>query len=154
VVEKEWRRDFRSCCSTVNMWNEGRWTRVCILCFWFCITKHIVKPTKTESHRTWTFFQFQTGFHLTETPALDKIYFTVCNPYIYCQNHVVHVNGVTLSCGHQQPQTRMYEYGEQRWNGIDGENSEILLQCYFVHNKFYMDWPGCEPGLLRWEASN
>jgi hypothetical protein len=78
------------------MWNEVRWTRVCILCFWSCITKHIiVKPTKTESHRTWTFFQFQTGFHITETPALDKIYFMVCNPYIYCQNHVVHVNGVT-----------------------------------------------------------
>jgi hypothetical protein len=27
-------------------------------------------------------------------------------------------------------------------------------QCHFVHHKFHMDWPGCKPGLLRWEACN
>jgi hypothetical protein len=43
-----------------------------------------------------------------------------------------------------------YEYIEPRWNDTDRrkpENSEKnLSQCYFVHHKFHVEWPGLEPG--------
>jgi hypothetical protein len=31
---------------------------------------------------------------------------------------------------------------------------ENLPQCHFVHQKFYMTWPGIETGPLRWETSD
>jgi hypothetical protein len=37
---------------------------------------------------------------------------------------------------------------------LTGETEELgenLLQCYFVHHKFHMTWPGLEPGPPRWE---
>jgi hypothetical protein len=44
--------------------------------------------------------------------------------------------------------------GERQWNYIDRgtqKNEERnLSQCHFIHQKSYMDWPGCEPGPLWW----
>jgi hypothetical protein len=47
---------------------------------------------------------------------------------------------------------------ERRWNEIDrwkpkysGQNQ---AQCHFVHHKSYMDRPGVEPRLPRWEAGD
>jgi hypothetical protein len=44
----------------------------------------------------------------------------------------------------------IYEYGERLWNDTDRgkqKNLEkIMYQCRFIHHKYHMDSPGCEPG--------
>jgi hypothetical protein len=39
---------------------------------------------------------------------------------------------------------------EQWWNDTDrGKlkySEKTLSECYFVHHKFHMDWPGTDPG--------
>jgi hypothetical protein len=45
---------------------------------------------------------------------------------------------------------------EQQWNDIDRgklkDSEKNLSQCHSVHHKSHMDWLGCEPGPLQWEA--
>jgi hypothetical protein len=52
----------------------------------------------------------------------------------------------------------IYDYGEPLWKDINRakpKNSEkVMFQCNFVHHKSHIDWPGCEPWPLRWEASD
>jgi hypothetical protein len=31
-------------------------------------------------------------------------------------------------------------------------SGKTLSHCHFAHHKSHMDWPGIEPGPLRWEA--
>jgi hypothetical protein len=35
-----------------------------------------------------------------------------------------------------------------------GERERDLSQCYSVHHKHHMDWPGIEPGLTWWETGD
>jgi hypothetical protein len=47
---------------------------------------------------------------------------------------------------------------EQRWNDIDRgkpkDTEKNLFSCHFIHNKSHMDWPGRDPGPLKWEAGD
>jgi hypothetical protein len=43
---------------------------------------------------------------------------------------------------------------ERYWQEKPKNSEKNLSQCHFVHQKFHMDWPGCEPGPPRWEADD
>jgi hypothetical protein len=51
-----------------------------------------------------------------------------------------------------------FQVMEHRWNENDRKKPKYsgkkLSQCYFVHHKSHMDWPGIEPGPPRWEAGD
>jgi hypothetical protein len=40
------------------------------------------------------------------------------------------------------------------WQGKTEYSGKTMSQCYFVHHKSHMDWPGIEPGPPRWEAGD
>jgi hypothetical protein len=41
-------------------------------------------------------------------------------------------------------------YWQGKWKNLE----KNLSQCHFFHRKSHMDWPGCKPGPLQWEASD
>jgi len=40
------------------------------------------------------------------------------------------------------------------YKGKAKDSEKNLSQCYFVHHKYHMEWPGWEPRPPRWEASS
>ena len=64
------------------------------------------------------------------------------------QLSVTVLHSVTDMSKEYAPLVEIYWQGKVKYLG--GK----MYQCHFVHHKFYVDWPGINPGSLLWEASD